>query len=161
MARRDLEFGITPSVLDRLIDLDPRASQESVKSQRTTVQEFKQHVKRDLEWLLNCRAYPGYVDDHLEEVPRSVALFGLPDFTGVNAQTGEEQDRLTQMMQSVIERFEPRFINVKITLGPVSNVDKSLKFHIEALLDLEPTPEPIEFDTVLQLANGGFAVTAR
>jgi predicted component of type VI protein secretion system len=33
-----------------------------------------------------------------------------------------------------------------------------LKFRIEATLDIEPTPEPVVFDTVLQLGSGNFAV---
>ena len=33
-----------------------------------------------------------------------------------------------------------------------------LKFRIEASLNVEPTPEPIAFDTVLQLGSGEFEV---
>jgi predicted component of type VI protein secretion system len=33
-----------------------------------------------------------------------------------------------------------------------------LRFRIEAHLDIEPVPEPISFDTVLQVGNGEFAV---
>jgi predicted component of type VI protein secretion system len=52
-------------------------------------------------------------------------------------------------------------IDLKVTLEPVSNADKSLKFRIEARLDIEPTPEPIAFDTVLQLGSGDFEVNEK
>jgi predicted component of type VI protein secretion system len=45
-----------------------------------------------------------------------------------------------------------------VTLEPVSTIDKALKFRIEARLDIEPTPEPIAFDTILQLGSGDFEV---
>jgi type VI secretion system protein ImpF len=158
MARTDNEIRITPSVLDRLLDFEPKSSKEAPKSRLRSLNELKQSVKRDLEWLLNSRAYPGNVDEKLEEVRKSVAVYGLPDFTGVSAKNYKEQTRLSAAIEDAIKYFEPRFIDLKVSLEPVSNVDKALKFHIEAQLDIEPTPEPIAFDTVLELGSGEFSV---
>jgi len=85
MARTDHETRVTPSVLDRLLDFEPKASQESPKSRSKSLAELKQSVRRDLEWLLNSRQYLGYIDENLEEVNKSVAVYGLPDFTGISA----------------------------------------------------------------------------
>jgi type VI secretion system protein ImpF len=82
----------------------------------------------------------------------------LPDFTGVSAKSHVEQKRLKQAVETAIKNFEPRFIDLKVTLEPVNNIDRLLRFRIEANLDIEPTPEPIAFDTVLQLGSGEFAV---
>ena len=161
MSRTDNDFRITPSVLDRLLDYEPEASKEALKSRVKSLKEFKQSIKRDLEWLLNTRSYPGNVDEKLEEVRKSMAVFGLPDFTGVSASSLSEQQRLTKLMEPAIENFEPRFIDVRVTLEPVSSVDKSLKFHIEANLNIEPSPEPIAFDTVLEIGSGEFALKER
>ena len=65
---------------------------------------------------------------------------------------------MTRSIENAIEIFEPRFINVRVSLEPVSSVDKQLKFRIEASLNLEPTPEPVVFDTVLEMGSGNFAV---
>ena len=158
MARTDNEIRITPSVLDRLLDFEPKSTQEAPKSRLKSLRELKQSVKRDLEWLLNARAYPGEVDEKLEEVIKSVAVFGLPDFTGISAKNHGEQLRLTASIESALKYFEPRFLEVKVKLEPISNVDKALKFHIQAFLDMEPTPEPIAFDTVLELGSGEFNI---
>jgi type VI secretion system protein ImpF len=158
MSRKDHEYRLTPSVLDRLIDYDPKMSQETQKSVLRSLKEYKDFIKRDLEWLLNCRAYAGDVDEKLEEVNRSVAVYGLPDITGLNAKNVHEQTRLIKTLENIIEIFEPRFINVKVSLQPISNLDKSLRFHIEAQLDIEPAPEPIAFDTVLELGSGQFEI---
>jgi type VI secretion system protein ImpF len=158
MARTDNEIRVTPSVLDRLLDFEPRSSQEAPKSRSRSLRELKQSVKRDLEWLLNTRSHAETFDENLEEVFKSVAVYGLPDFTGISVRNLAEQKRLTKALETAIKIFEPRFVDLRVTLEPVSNTDKDLKFRIEARLDIEPTPEPIAFDTVLQLGSGEFEV---
>jgi type VI secretion system protein ImpF len=158
MARIDNELIITPSVLDRLLDFEPRSTKEAPKTRLRSLNELKQSIKRDLEWLLNTRAYFGEVDEKLEEVKKSVAVYGLPDFTGISAKNYKEQVRLTLAIEDAIKYFEPRFLDVKVSLEPVSSVDKSLNFHIEASIDIEPSPEPIAFDTILELGSGEFNI---
>ena len=158
MARSDNEIRVTPSLIDRLLDFEPKLSEEAPKSRSKSLRELKMAVRRDLEWLLNTRCYPEDVDEGLEEVLKSVVFFGLPDFTGVSAKSHLEQKRLTLALETAIKNFEPRFIDLKVTLEPISNIDRLLRFRIEANLDIEPTPEPIAFDTVLQLGSGEFAV---
>jgi type VI secretion system protein ImpF len=85
----------------------------------------------------------------------------LPDITGISAKSHIEQKRLTEALENAIKIFEPRFLNLKVTLEPVNNIDRMLKFRIEAQLNVEPTPEPIAFDTVLQLGSGDFDVKER
>jgi type VI secretion system protein ImpF len=158
MARTDHETRVTPSVLDRLLDFEPKSSTESPKSRSRSLAELKQSVRRDLEWLLNSRQYLGYVDENLEEVNKSVAVYGLPDFTGISAKSHLEMKRLTKSVENALKIFEPRFLDLKVTLEPVNNIDRLLKFRIEAQLNIEPSPEPIAFDTVLQLGSGDFKV---
>ncbi|MEZ5428871.1 MAG: type VI secretion system baseplate subunit TssE [Pyrinomonadaceae bacterium] len=158
MSRIDNEIRVTPSLLDRLVDYDPKSSQEAPKSRSNSLRELKTSVQRDLEWLLNTRAYYGNIDERLEEVPKSVAVYGLPDFTGVSAKSHIEQRRMTDALETALRNFEPRFLDLKVTLEPISTTDKSLRFRIEANLNVEPAPEPIAFDTVLQLGSGDFKV---
>ena len=158
MTRTDNEIRITPSVLDRLLDFEPKESKEAPKSRSKSLRELKLSVRRDLEWLLNTRCYPQDVDPGLEEALKSVVFFGLPDFTGVSAKSHIEQKRLSQAVETAIKNYEPRFIDLKVTLEPIDNIDRLLKFRIEARLDIDPVPEPIVFDTVLQLGSGEFAI---
>lgn len=158
MARTDNEIRVTPSVLDRLIDFEPRSSQEAPKSRSKSLRDLKLSVRRDLEWLLNTRCFLVDIDERLEEIKKSVATYGLPDFTGISVKNHYEQKRLSDSLETAIKIFEPRFLDLKVTLEPINNVDRLLKFRIEASLDIEPTPEPIVFDTVLQLGSGEFEV---
>lgn len=158
MARTETEIRVTPSVLDRLLDFEPKAQQEAPKSRSRNLRELKQSVRRDLEWLLNSRCFPEDIDENLEEVFKSVIVYGLPDITGVSAKNHLEQKRLTRALEAAIRNFESRLIDLKVSLEPVSTTDKALKFRIEARLDIEPSPEPIAFDTILQLGSGDFEV---
>ena len=158
MSRFDNDVRVSWSVLDRLIDYDPNLSQDAPKSQSASLAQLKLAVRRDLEWLLNTRCYAENVDDALVEAPRSVAFYGLPDFTAVSAKSAGERDRMIKAIETALSVFEPRFSGLKVSLEPVSNVDRTLKFRIEATLEVDPTPEPVVFDTVLQLGSGNFSV---
>lgn len=158
MSRIDNDIRVTPSLLDRLIDLEPRSSQEAPRSRSNSLRELKQSVQRDLEWLLNTRVYLGNIDERLEEVNKSVAVYGLPDFTGVSAKSHLEQTRMTKAIETAIKNFEPRFLDLRVTLEPISTTDRSLRFRIEANLNMEPTPEPVAFDTVLQVGGSEFKI---
>ncbi|MBX7172997.1 MAG: type VI secretion system baseplate subunit TssE [Pyrinomonadaceae bacterium] len=161
MSRTDHEIRITPSVLDRLIDFEPKETKEAPKSRSRSLAELKLSVKRDLEWLLNTRHMAYEIPESLEETNKSVLLYGLPDFTGFTPRNPNEQKHLIKSLENAIKFFEPRFLDVKISVEPISNVERVLKFKIEARLDVEPTPEPIVFDTVLQLGSGDFEIKER
>lgn len=158
MAIFNTDVNITPSVFDRLIDMDPQNTREAPKSRLRNMEELKNAVRRDMEWLLNSRAQVVELDERLEEVRRSVLQYGLPDFTGLAVNDWNERERITDAIRLAVEYFEPRFLDVNVTLEPISNVDRQLVFRIKATLDVEPAPEPIIFDTVLQLASGEFSV---
>lgn len=158
MSRTDNEIRITLSVFDRLIDFEPTATQEAPKSRSKSLRELKQAVRRDIEWLLNTRHYSGEVDEKLKEIRKSVVFYGLPDFTALSVKNDSEQKRLTKSLETAIKYFEPRFIDLKVTMEPIRDTDKLLRFRIEASLDIDPVPEPITFDTVLQFGGSGFTV---
>jgi type VI secretion system protein ImpF len=156
MLERDLS--ITPSILDRLIDLEPGNQNEPPGARFQSLRELKNSVRRDIEALLNTRTPIYSIDENLEEIKRSVACYGLPDFTSMGATHPEEQAMMTGIIEKAIEIFEPRFIGVKVSLEPVDSLAKQVSFRIEANLDIEPSPEPVVFDTVLQTGNCAFKV---
>ena len=161
MARTDNEIRITPSVLDRLLDFEPNLSSEAPKSRSKSLRDLKTAVRRDLEWLLNSRQYADYIPETLEETNNSVAVYGLPDFTGASIKSPTEQKKLVKQIEAAIKIFEPRFLDLKVTLEPFGTIERVLKFRIDARLDIEPIPEPISFDTVFQLGSSEFSVSEK
>ena len=60
------------SVLDRLIDYDPRSQAERQLTWAQSVQVVKTAVQRDLEWLLNTRRVVPPAPDEFSELGRSL-----------------------------------------------------------------------------------------
>lgn len=159
MARFDNEIKITPSVIDRLIDYEPQMSREAPASRSKSLRELKQSIKRDLEWLLNTRQDAEGVPEGLIELKNSLASYGLPEFTSLNPQNPHHQVGLRKKLEEAISVFEPRLINVSVRLEPtIFEGERALRFRIDGHLRVEPTPEPVTFDTVLQLLSGEYLV---
>jgi type VI secretion system protein ImpF len=159
VSRFDNEVRIVPSVLDRLLDDRPEETREAPASRQTSLRLLKQSVRRDLEWLLNTRVEPSRVAEDTSQVARSIAAFGLPDFTSWNVRGGVDQETLRKAVEDAVARFEPRLESVQVFLETVSEVDRTLKFRIEARLRVEPVPEPVTFDSVLQLGSQEFVLS--
>jgi type VI secretion system protein ImpF len=157
MSRFDSEIHITPSVIDRLLDDEPELTQEPLASRSRSLQQFKQAVKRDLEWLLNTRQTLK-IPDELKELNHSIANYGLPDLSNVNVKSVNEQHNLEQLLERIIKIFEPRLEDTIVKLEPVLENEPALHFRINARLKVEPAPEPVSFDTVLRLDSGRYLV---
>jgi predicted component of type VI protein secretion system len=61
-------------------------------------------------------------------------------------------------MEEAVEMFEPRLRNVRITLNPVAKGSRTLRFGMEGMLMLDPAPEQVRFDTLLELTSGDIEV---
>jgi len=160
MARADNEVRITNSVLDRLFDYEPEMSREAVASRSKSLRELKQSVRRDLEWLLNTRQIAGGVPPDLKETNNSVAAYGLPDFTHLSIDSSGDQKFIKREVEEALRRFEPRLENVVVSIESGSSPERILRFRIDAHLRIDPAPEPVTFDTLLQLGNGEYTVKA-
>lgn len=121
---------------------------------------LKANVLRDLEWLLNTRETGDPASAPWVEVERSIYNYGLPDFASMSADSAHTPARLLKAIEREIELFEPRLTNVRVSLqdgGPGG--ERRLRFVIQGTLLLDPDPEHVEFDSVLELDNGQFSLT--
>lgn len=158
MLRTDNEVRITPSVLDRLLDYEPELSREPPASRAKSLRQLKQSVKRDLEWLLNTRRYAEELSPELKELNESMAVYGLPDFTAASVKSPSDQKMMRRSLENAIRVFEPRLEDLIVTLEPMDGIERVMRFRIDARLKVEPAPEPVTFDTVLQLGSGQIIV---
>jgi type VI secretion system protein ImpF len=155
MARGLGETTITISVLDRLIDLEPDNRMENPLSRTQSVRLLKSAVRRDLEWLLNSRRIVDPPDESLKEVNRSAYVYGLPDLSALTMATAADRNRLVRQILATINLFEPRLTNVRLVMVDTPDAGKKdVRLRIEAMLRMDPIPEPISFDTVIELKSG-------
>jgi type VI secretion system protein ImpF len=158
MAKAGDDFGATVSVLDRLIDYEPGISREPASSRSKSLKQLKEAVRRDLEWLLNTRETSGENTEDSLELNKSLAVYGLPDFTNLGTNDVDDQKKMRSAIQNAIKIFDPRLQDVQVSLQASQSSDRLLHFRIDARLRVDPAPEPISFDTVLQLVSGEYEV---
>jgi type VI secretion system protein ImpF len=169
---------IVLSVLNRLVD-DSLAEVESATAperrgylsrnpaQRDNIvtkrdfERYRASVRRDLEWLLNTRKTAEPLPDGLKEVERSVYCYGLPDFSQLNLHPGRsegDQSRLAGIIARVIELFEPRILDVRVTVDSRPASVQNVRFQVSGRLKMKPRPEPVFYDTTLDVTRGEYAV---
>ena len=149
---------MTLSVIDRLIDRDPKRNLEPPMTRSQSLREIKASVRRDLEWLLNTRRVIEECPEALEELKRSLYSFGLPDVSSLYLRSSTDQDLLLREIINALKVFEPRLASVKVNLDPPTQERWNIRFSIEGLLLIDPAPEPVLFDTVLEPASGEYQV---
>lgn len=145
--------------------------------------QLKQSVKENLEWLLNTTQATTYKpsnkrngekeqeDDPAKKWPqvcRSVAAYGLPEFSQLNPNNEADCDYICEVLKDAIELFEPRLDQVRVTLAKEkegeggSQENKKYKqtigFEIRALLRVEPRPELVVFDAKSDARHGKYEV---
>lgn len=152
MRRTDHYERIVFSVLDRL--LHPHLPDKHDAGLR----HFKASVLRDLESLLNTRRRLNDLAEGMEDVSRSVVGYGLPDLSSFGVGEALHRELLRDAIDEAIRVFEPRLCDVNVYPVDTGGDEGSLRFIITANLIVNTSPEPVSFDTRLELSSGEYKV---
>jgi type VI secretion system protein ImpF len=138
------------SLLDRLIDADPEQLHDAPVSATETVSQLRRSVHRDVEALLNARRPWRSVPDSFPVLRLSPLGFGIPDFTAGAFNDRRQREILRAEIEDTIRRFEPRLVQVQVQLAEEDGqLRTTLHLRIDAMLRMDPAPEPIIFDTMV------------
>ena len=155
MARQDADINVTTSLIDRLIDLDPANSSDPASTRSQSVRQLRLSLRRDLEWLLNTRRIPEEAPEAYVQVGHSLYHYGLPDVSSLALNSPRDKGRLLRTIETAQADFEPRLTGVRVrAVDDGGTAPRVLRFQIEGLLEMDPAPEQIFFDTTLQLSTG-------
>jgi type VI secretion system protein ImpF len=158
MSRAGLERTAKPSLLDRLVDLTPREPADLPLTQEESIRAYRNSVLRDLEWLLNTRRTIVEVPDGFPNLEESTFFYGLPDVSSMSADSREVRQGLVRGIERTVQHFEPRLKDVRVSLVPDQDRDQQIRFVIEGILDMEPNPERVVFDSVIDITSGDISV---
>jgi type VI secretion system protein ImpF len=146
-------------LLDRLMDAHPEREQDRALPAASTVIELRNSVRRDVEALLNARRPWHSVPDRFATLRLSPLGYGIPDFTAGAFNDRLQQESLRAEIETTIRRFEPRLAHVQVELADKpSPFTATLMLRISALLRVEPEPEPVIFDTILETTTADVTV---
>jgi type VI secretion system protein ImpF len=158
MSRIGSQQGLTPSLLDRLIDPD---SGGTARRPGYSVEQMIDAVHRDLEDLLNTRLTNIDIPEDCPQTRRSLVAYGLPDLASLQAFTPQQRAEIGRILEATIAHFEPRLRDVRATLvNPGDAKQRTIKFRIDARLSVEPAPD-VAFDTILELSTGHSTIERR
>jgi type VI secretion system protein ImpF len=148
----------TLSVLDRLIDLEPKRRSESLPTPAKSVRAVKEALRRDLELLMNTRRVVDDPPESCKELRRSVYVYGLSDITAMRMSSATDQHLLLREIEACVSLVAPRLVRTKVSLRTSSDAAHLVHFSIEGLLRVDPEPVPIVFDTFLELNSGAYQI---
>jgi type VI secretion system protein ImpF len=151
-------FKTQASLLDRLIDYEPSVSREPVQNRLTDFRQLMTSVRRDIENLLNTKNFTSATNMEYRELQNSLYSYGLPDFTAQNPRGLSVRDYLCDEVEKAIARFEPRLANVVVVNEATKEEERNLGFKIMGMLMVDPSPEPVTFDTHFDVNRGEYVV---
>jgi type VI secretion system protein ImpF len=160
MSRKPATPRFQHSLWDRLTNPQLIRGEDAGVSPAGEIERLREEVRRDLEWLLNSRSTPVEIPDGLGALQQSLIRYGLPDFTSLNLSDPKEGERFQDVLAEAIRAFEPRLDRVEVRFDP-QHQDRSratLHYQVRAILRLEPAPQPVVFETVLELGSKTFLV---
>ena len=149
---------ITPTLLDRLIDLDPESQREAPVNSWEQMRDFQSALCRDLTALLNTRRATEDFGHSYEEAANSLLSFGIVDFTSYNLKRDVEQEQLRKSIERSIRRFEPRLERVAVSIQEADPHRSTLRFQVSAALCTE-TQDPVVFEATLHRDSRRVAVS--
>jgi len=151
MARIDKKKKLRPSIIDRLFDDEPENQNEIDPGQHHKLKQLRRSVRRDLENLMNARFRVMEPGAEYQELEKSLLNYGLPDLATINITDLDKRKEFTSKMEKILKEFEPRFKKVNVSyLDNKDNLDRTLRFRIDATLYADPSPEVVVFDSILE-----------
>ncbi len=148
-------------LLDRLIDDAPDRPRDPPFSAAQLVAALEAGLRRDLEALLNAhrrwRSWP----EAYGELKVSPVAWGISDFTAGAFNEPRHREELRAEVEAAIRRFERRLVRVRVSLIAATDpLSSTLRLRIDGLLRVEPEPEPVAFDTLIDAATAGVEIRA-
>ena len=142
-------------LMDRLVD----APLPEDGGRRVSVTDMRNSVSRDLENLLNTRSEGArLITDSFKECRASSLTYGILDFSSYSLLSPHDRDRIRRSLEQAISLHEGRLTRIRVTLEPQRELDRALRFRVDALMELGPENEKVQLDAVLQLNTQTYVV---
>ena len=126
---------------------------------RVPVQDVRNSISRDLEHLLNTRSEGArMIPDAYKECRASSLTYGILDFSSYSLLSPHDRDRIRRSLEQAIGLHESRLTRVRVQLEPQRELDRALRFRIDALMEFGDGGEKVQFDAVLQLNTQTYMV---
>jgi len=141
--------GAKALLFERLTD-DPYSKEQPLRVYDAV--QVKDSVRREIMRLLRTRC-PG-IHWPVDERDRTVLDYGIPDFSWMSAANGSDIEQLAQTLRHAIGAYEPRLLNVNVTVEPSKRGQAEVISTISGNLSVGSINEPVSFEIVIGLKSG-------
>lgn len=137
--------GFSPTLLERLLDEEPKKQQESYDACFLSATEIRAIVQKDIACLLNSTNLEEQLDAKRHgQILASVYNYGVAPLTGKYAHHHSWQI-IEKNIRNALLRFEPRIIPETLLVRPLMEKalmgrNSQLHFEIGGLIDWQPQP---------------------
>jgi type VI secretion system protein ImpF len=162
MAELTPQERLQPSLLDRLADDEPGQKTESREKRVLTLQQLRDCVIRDLDFLLNTGCLQTTEDlDAYPLVAGSVLNYGVRGLAGSHT-TSADEAAIERNLRKAIMDFEPRILRDSLSVRVVVQKDgvsrSTMQLEIEGELWAQPLPLHLLLRTDVDLEKGSIAI---
>ncbi len=170
MAELNSRDRLQPSLLDRLIDLDPNHDREVLEARVLTRQQLRAAVLRDLSWLFNAvRSEPESNSTRRDELAlwadadearRSVLNYGVPALSGLtlaSMDTRTIEREFTQAIRNFEPRIDPATLAVEVKID-YANHRNTLQLVIRGHMWSQPVPLELVLSADVDIETGNTRV---
>lgn len=157
-------IGLTPSLLDRLTDKDPRSTYDSKYYRGISISKYRESILRDILYLLNTTCLHS---EQLEillptHVKSSTINYGIPAFSGVNI-SDINWTRVQDLILESLISFEPRLEEKGLKV--IVHIENDLHFNhnqllieIRGMIKLNPYPKEFWLRSTIDVETGLFSL---
>jgi type VI secretion system protein ImpF len=137
--------------------IDCLTESDELAYSRNDLQSLRIEVSRDLENLLNTRSEGARtIPEAFVECRKSSLTFGIPDFSSYSLHSPRDRDRIRRTLEQAITLHEARLSRVRVQLEAQDAFERTLRFRVDAIMNLGPEREKVQFDAVLQLSTQSY-----
>ena len=155
---------VLPCLLDRLTDRYPLAKKDSEKFRYITLDQYRDSVLRDLFWLLDSDTHLAVdkIDEDLEHVRNSVLTYGIPSFTGLDANP-VNTERIQKEIKKAILTFEPRIVPDTLEVKAIGGQagETVVFYEIRGVLWSLPFEEKVYLTTKVDFQTGVCSISRK
>ena len=134
---------IRAPLFERLTKTPDLVKETDLPFRSLALREAVESVRSDLKRLLNTRTV---LQESIPPLGTLTAVnYGLPDFSHVSATDMRARVELATRLARIIEAFEPRLSQVRVTVEQHPSGQRFLTGTVTALLQVGVVPEPVAF----------------
>lgn len=142
-------LGTKKPLFDRFIDDNPEQLSEHPKKMLLNKDQYVESIISEIDRLLNTRlSATAKIYSQYKDAEYGMGLpwmYGIPDFTSIDAADKTSWPRLAKMFASTISYFEPRITMVKVTIDQFDGSSQSLHITIRGQISIQQHQQPVFF----------------